>query len=77
MASTARRSPEEIRRSVETTRQELTYSLNDLQSTVSRLTDWRRQLVQNRQRVLIGAAAAGFVVGGGIPAALGIFRRRR
>ena len=77
MASTARRSPEEIRRSVETTRQELTYSLTDLQSTVNRLTDWRSQLVQHRQRVLIGAAAAGFLIGGGIPAVLGIFRRRR
>ena len=70
------RSPEEIRRSVETTRQELTFSLNDLQSRVNQLTDWRRQLVDNRETVLIGAAVAGFVIGGGVAATIGLFRRR-
>ena len=41
------RSPAEIRASVEDTRRELQYSLNDLQSKVSQLTDWRSQLAQH------------------------------
>lgn len=70
------RSPEQIRTSVEATRQELTFSLNDLQGKVSELTNWRRPLARNRTAVLVGAAAAGFVVGGGIAATVGLFRRR-
>ncbi len=71
------RTPEQIRQSVQATREELTFSLNDLQSKVNEMTDWRRQLVDNRQTVLVGAAVAGFVIGGGIAATLGLFRRRR
>ena len=71
------RSPEEIRRSVEATRQELEYSLGDLQSKVRELSDWRSQLSQHRKSVLIGAAVAGFVLGGGIAGFAGLLRRRR
>jgi hypothetical protein len=71
----AARTPEEIRASVENTRQELEYSLNDLQSKVTELTDWRSMLARNRKQVLIGAAVAGFVIGGGIAGFTGIFRR--
>jgi hypothetical protein len=70
------RSPEEIRLSVQETRRELEFSLNDLQSKVTELTDWRRQIAEHRQQIVIGAAVAGFVIGGGIAAALGVFRRR-
>lgn len=70
------RTPEEIRASVENTRQELEYSLNDLQAKVTELTDWRSMLARNRKQVLIGAAVAGFVIGGGIAGFTGIFRRR-
>jgi hypothetical protein len=35
---------------------------------VQRATDWRSQVVANQQQVLIGAAIAGFVLGGGIAA---------
>ena len=70
------RTPQEIRASVENTRQELEYSLNDLQSKVTQLTDWKSQLAQHRKEVLIGAAVAGFVIGGGIAAVTGVFRRR-
>ena len=69
------RHPEEIRRSVEATREELTYSLNDLQAKINQVTDWRTKLRQNRQAVFIGAAAAGFVIGGGLAATVGLFRR--
>jgi hypothetical protein len=70
------RSPDEIRLSVQETRRELEFSLNDLQSKVTELTDWRRQIAEHRQQIVIGAAVAGFVIGGGIAAALGVFRRR-
>jgi Protein of unknown function (DUF3618) len=71
----ADRSPAEIRASVEETRRELQYSLNDLQSKVTQLTDWRSQLREHRREIVIGAAVAGFVVGGGVAAVFGIFRR--
>ncbi|HEX8065295.1 MAG TPA: hypothetical protein VF520_02080 [Thermoleophilaceae bacterium] len=70
----ATRTPEEIRASVVATRQELEFSLNDLQSKITELTNWRRQLAAHRQQVVIGAAVAGFVIGGGVAA---ILRRRR
>ncbi|MFL5883730.1 MAG: DUF3618 domain-containing protein [Thermoleophilaceae bacterium] len=70
------RSPEQIRASVETTRQELEFSVNDLQSKVRELTNWRSQLQQHRKQVIVGAAVAGFVIGGGIAATFGLFRRR-
>jgi len=71
------RTPEEIRASVQETRRDLEYSLNDLQAKVTELTDWRSQIAQHRREIMIGAAVAGFVVGGGIAAAFGVFKRRR
>ena len=71
----AARTPEEIRSSVEATREELRYSLVDLQGKVNQLSDWRAPLRRNRRAVVIGAVAAGFLVGGGVAAAIGIFRR--
>ena len=41
------------------------------------LTDWRGQLVKHQKKVVIGAAVAGFVIGGGIAAFGGLFRRKR
>ncbi len=69
------RSPEEIRRSVQDTRRDLEYSLNDLQAKVNELTDWRSQLKQNRKQVVIVAAVAGFVIGGGIAVIPRLFGR--
>ena len=71
------RSPAEIRTSIESTRQELAFSVNDLRTKVSALTDWRRPLVENRQAAIVGAAVAGFVIGGGIAATVSLLRRRR
>ncbi|MEA2403410.1 MAG: hypothetical protein QOE08_57 [Thermoleophilaceae bacterium] len=70
------RSPYEIRASVQETRRELEFSVNDLQSKVKQLSDWRSQISQHRREVLIGAAVGGFIIGGGIAAVTGIFRRR-
>jgi hypothetical protein len=69
------RSPAEIRASVQETRKELEYSLGDLQTKVQQITDWRGQLVRHRREAIIGAAVAGFVVGGGIAAVFGLFKR--
>ena len=69
------RTPTEIRLSVEETRRELEFSLNDLQAKVREVTDWRSQLVKHKRELVIGAAVAGFVVGGGVAAVFGIFKR--
>jgi uncharacterized protein DUF3618 len=71
------RSPAEIRGEIEETRRELAFSVNDLRSKVMELTDWRSQLARNRQTALVGAAVAGFVIGGGVAATVSLFRRRR
>jgi hypothetical protein len=71
------RTPSEIRTSIQTTRQELAFSVNDLRAKVSTLTDWRRPLAENRQAAIVSAAVAGFVIGGGIAATVSLFRRRR
>jgi hypothetical protein len=73
----ASRTPEEIRRSIERNREELAVSLTSLRSEVAEVTDWRKQLAAHQQQVLIGAGIAGFVLGGGIAAIGGLFRRRR
>ncbi|MGI8945002.1 MAG: DUF3618 domain-containing protein [Thermoleophilaceae bacterium] len=73
----ANRSPEQIRSSIEATREELAFSVNDLRSKVAQIADWRRQLVDNRQAALIGAGVAGFVIGGGVAATLSLLKRRR
>jgi hypothetical protein len=71
------RSPEMIRASIEETRRDLAFSVNDLRSKVGELTNWRGQLVRNRKTALIGAAVAGFVIGGGVAATVSIISRRR
>jgi dienelactone hydrolase len=72
----ADRTPEQIRSSIEATRQDLSFSVNDLRSKVNELTNWRRQLKDNRETALVTAAVAGFVLGGGIAATVSLFRRR-
>ena len=69
------RSSQEIRASIEETRRELSYSVNDLQSKVKEMTNWRAKLAENQQTAIIAAAVAGFVIGGGIAAIGGLFRR--
>jgi hypothetical protein len=74
----AGRTPEEIRASIEQGRQELGTSLVRLRDEVTELTDWRGQVRRNQQNLQIAAAAAGFVIAGGI-GGLGsaVFGRRR
>jgi hypothetical protein len=69
------RTPEQIKQSIEANRAQLAVSLDRLRGEVTELTDWRKQLRRHRTQVLIGAAVAGFVVGGGVAALGGLFRR--
>ncbi len=70
------RSPEEIRASIEANRQELGMAVEKLRTEVAEVTDWRRQIREHQREVMIGAAVAGFVIGGGVAGFFGLFRRR-
>jgi hypothetical protein len=71
------RSPLEIRQSIEANRTELGLAVERLRGEVTRATDWRGQLERHRKEALIGAAVAGFVLGGGIAAMTGLLTGRR
>jgi hypothetical protein len=73
----ATRSPEEIRRSIEANRAQLGLAMEKLRGEVTAATDWRAHLERHRKEVLIGAAVAGFVLGGGIAAMTGLITGRR
>ncbi len=70
-------SPEMIRASIEETRRELAFSVNDLRSKMTEITNWRGQLIRNRKAALVGAAVAGFVIGGGVAATVSLITGRR
>jgi hypothetical protein len=73
----ATRSPEEIRRSIEANRAQLGLAVERLRGEVTAATDWRAHFQRHRREVLIGAAVAGFVLGGGIAAVTGMLTGRR
>ena len=73
MSPAQQRSPEQIRQDIEQHRRELGVAMDRLRGEVQRATDWRSQVLANKQKVMIGAAVAGFVIGGG----LSILSRRK
>ena len=73
----ATRTPEEIKRSIEANRAELGLAVERLRGEVAEIADWRKHLRNNQKQVLIGAAVAGFVLGGGIGALTGLLSGRR
>ena len=73
----ATRTPEEIRRSIEANRAGLGLAVEKLRGEVAEAADWRKHLRNNQKQVLIGAAVAGFVLGGGIAAMTGLLTGRR
>lgn len=66
------RSPAEIRRDIDLKRRELGTSVESLRVRVNELTDWRRQVEDHKQQLIVGAAAVGFLIG-----ARAMLRRRR
>jgi len=66
------RSAGEIRRDIDLQRRDLGTSVELLRGRVAELTDWRRQVQAHRSRLIVGAAVAGFAIGG-----LMMLRRRR
>ena len=66
------RSAAEIRRDIDLQRQDLSRSVTALRGRVAELTDWRRQVREHRSQLIVGAAVAGFAIGG-----LLALRRRR
>ena len=73
----AARTPEEIRRSIEANRAELGVAVEQLRGEIEKVTDWRAQLRRHQREVIVGAAVAGFVLGGGIAAFTGLLTGRR
>lgn len=72
-----RRTSDEIRASIEQNREELGVSLVKLRDEVTELTDWRAQLRRNSERLTVAAAAAGFVLAGGLGGAGSVLFGRR
>jgi hypothetical protein len=66
-----------IRAEIEETRRELAFSVNDLRSKMTEITNWRGQLIRNRKAALVGAAVAGFVIDGGVAATVSLITGRR
>lgn len=66
------RSAAQIRRDIDMQRQDLGRSVEALRGRVAELTDWRRQVREHRSQLIVGAAVAGFALGG-----LMALRRRR
>jgi hypothetical protein len=73
----AARTPEEIRASIEQNRHELGTSLVLLRDEVGQLTDWRSQVKRNEKNLQVAAAAAGFVLAGGIGSTLNVLLGRK
>jgi hypothetical protein len=65
----------EIRSSIETNRNQLGVSIEQLRGEVTRMTDWRAHYRRHERPLLIGAAVTGFVIAGGVAALIG--RRKR
>lgn len=66
------RSPAEIRRDIDLKRRQLGTSVDALRGRVNELTDWRRQVEDHKQQLIVGAAAVGFFIG-----ARAMLRRRK
>jgi hypothetical protein len=66
------RSADEIRRDIDIQREQLGTSVEALRGRVTELTDWRRQVSEHKQQLVIGAAVVGFAIG-----VRAMLRRRR
>jgi hypothetical protein len=66
------RSADQIRRDIDVQREQLGTSVAALRGRVTELTDWRRQVREHKQQLVVAAAAVGFAIG-----VRAMLRRRR
>ncbi len=71
-----KRTPEEIRASIEANRAELGLSVERLRGEVAEASDWRKHLRRHHQQAVGAAAGLGFLVGGGIGGLTDLIFRR-
>ena len=57
------RNSAQIRSDIESARVDLSRSVESLRGRVNELTDWRRQVEEHKEQLIMGAAAVGFFVG--------------
>jgi hypothetical protein len=57
------RSADQIRRDIDVQRQQLGTNVEALRGKVTEVTDWRRQVEDHKQQLIVGAAAVGFLIG--------------
>jgi hypothetical protein len=57
------RSADQIRKDIDTQRLQLGTNVEALRGKVTEVTDWRRQVEDHKQQLVIGAAAVGFLIG--------------
>jgi hypothetical protein len=57
------RSADQIRRDIDAQRAALGTNVEALRGKVTEVTDWRRQVEEHKQQLVIGAAAVGFLIG--------------
>ena len=57
------RSAEQIRKDIEAQRLQLGTNVEALRGKVTEVTDWRAQVEEHKQQLIIGAAAVGFLIG--------------
>jgi uncharacterized protein DUF3618 len=75
-ASTNHRTPEEVRRDIETEREQLAEAVDSLRSEIGEATDIGAKLRSNLPVVAAGALGAGFFIAGGIGATMRLLARR-
>lgn len=57
------RSADQIRKDIDAQRLALGANVESLRGKVTEVTDWRRQVDEHKQQLIIGAAAVGFLIG--------------
>ena len=57
------RSAEQIRKDIDAQREQLGTNVEALSGKVTEVTDWRKQVEDHKQQLIIGAAAVGFLIG--------------
>ena len=64
--ATAKRTPDEIRASMEANREGLSTALTSLKDEVTELTDWRKQVRTHKKELITGTAVLGVAIGLGL-----------